>query len=372
VALFAYKDAVIYPRSKAGAMVKRLYILIILLLVGVMPLACTAKDTLPGPEVLTILTHDSFDIGANVIAEFEAEFNSSVSIVKGGDAGEVINKSILTKGNPIADLLYGIDNTFLTRALEENIFMPYRSPLLDNIPPDYHLDPDHHVMPVNIGFVAINYDSEWLSAAGLVTPKYLLDLTEPEWTGLLVVQNPATSSPGLAFLYSTISKFGETGSYTYLDYWQDLKENDVLVKNGWSDSYYGDFSLHGGNRPLIVSYSTSPAAEVFYSEGAHTTPPSGVITSAGSAFMQIEGIGILRGTSHEKLAKQFVDFAMDTTFQEDFPNRMWVFPVNKLAVTSGVFADFAENPAIPARLSSQSIALNRDRWIKEWTEIVIR
>ena len=352
-------------------MAKLFYIIIILLLAWVIPFACTTEDTPSSPKVLTILTHDSFDIGAEVVAKFEAESNSIVSIVKGGDAGEVLNKAILTKGNPIADLLYGIDNTFLTRALEENIFVAYRSPLLDNIPADYHLDPAHHVMPVDLGFVAINYDYAWLSAAGLTAPKNLLDLTEPKWKGLLVVQNPATSSPGLAFLFSTISQFGETGDYTYLDYWRDLKENDVLVKNGWSDSYYGDFSLHGGNRPLVVSYSTSPAAEVFYSEGMHTTPPSGVITSAGSAFMQIEGIGILRGTSHEKLAKKFVDFAMGTTFQEDFPTRMWVFPANKLAVTSGAFADFTEKPAAPARLSSDSIASNRDRWIKEWTEVVI-
>ncbi|MBG95027.1 MAG: thiamine ABC transporter substrate-binding protein [Chloroflexi bacterium] len=336
------------------------------------PISCTTQDTPSTPEPLTIITHDSFDIGTEIIAAFEAEHNAAVSIVKGGDAGEVINKAILTKGNPIGDVLYGIDNTFLTRALNENIFVKYRSPVLDNVDPIYHLDTEHRVMPVDVGFVAINYDDNWLSEAGLSPPNGLGDLTQPQWKGLLVVQNPATSSPGLAFLLSTIAKFGETGDYTYLDYWQELKENDVLVKNGWSDSYYSDFSLHGGERPLVVSYSTSPAAEVFYSEGAHTTPPSGVMTTDGSAFMQIEGIGILQGSNHETLAKKFVDFSMDTTFQEDFPTRMWVFPTNKLATTSGVFADFAEIPSISEQVSPESIDLNRERWIKEWTNVVIR
>lgn len=353
-------------------MIRFLGILITLTLAVLGPLACATEDTPSTPEVLTILTHDSFDIGTEVIAAFEAEFNATVSIVKGGDAGEVINKAILTKSNPIGDLLYGIDNTFLTRALNEDIFIKYKSPLLENVDPIYHLDSEHRVMPVDVGFVAINYDHTWLSDAGLTPPQRLLDLTTPAWKGLLVVQNPATSSPGLAFLLSTIAKFGETGRYTYLDYWQQLKDNDLLVKNGWSDSYYGDFSLHGGPRPLVVSYSTSPAAEVFYSEGAHTTPPSGVMTTDESSFMQIEGIGILRGTSHETLAKTFVDFAMGTSFQEDFPTRMWVFPANNLAHTSGAFADFAEKPSASAKISSESIDANRERWIREWTEIVIR
>jgi len=353
-------------------MIKLLCLFLAFLVTGIMPLACTAEETPSSPKELTILTHDSFDIGAAVIAEFEMEFNATISIMKGGDAGEVINKAILTKTNPIADIRYGIDNTFLSRALEENIFIAYRSPLLDNVPDSYHLDLGNRVMPVDVGFVTINYDHALLATKGLAEPETLLDLTDPSFKGTLVVQNPATSSPGLAFLLSTIAQFGETGSYTYLDYWRDLKDNDVLIKNGWSDSYYGDFSIHGGTRPLVVSYSTSPAAEIFYSEGKYTTPPSRIITSTDSAFMQIEGIGILQGTSHEILAKHFVDFAMDRTFQEDFPTRMWVFPVNKLAVTKGVFADFAEKPATSTRLNSDSIAKNRNRWIKEWTEVVIR
>ena len=353
-------------------MIRFLGTLVAITLAVLVPLACNVEDTPSIPEVLTLVTHDSFDIGTEIIAEFETEFNATISIVKGGDAGEVINKAILTKGNPIGDLLYGIDNTFLTRALNEDIFVKYKSPLLDDVDPIYHLDSEHRVMPVDIGFVAINYDQAWLSDAGLTPPQRLLDLTAPEWKGLLVVQNPATSSPGLAFLLSTVSRFGETGSYTYLDYWEQLKENDVLVKNGWSDSYYGDFSLHGGPRPLVVSYSTSPAAEVFYSEGAHTTPPSGVMATDESAFMQIEGIGILRGTSHETLARKFVDFAMGTSFQEDFPTRMWVFPANNHARTSGVFADFANKPSTSAEISPESIDANRERWIREWTEVVIR
>ena len=348
-----------------------------LFLTVVLILACTAcLNTSPEPdktpEELTILTHDSFDIGEDVIKEFEERFNATISIVKAGDAGEVLNKSILSKGNPLGDVLYGIDNTFLTRALDEEIFLPYQSPLLTNIPAQYHLDITNHVMPIDYGFVAINYDKKWLEDQNMMPPETLQELTSDKWTGKLVVQNPATSSPGLAFLLTTIAEFGENGTYTYLDYWRDLKNNQTLVTNGWTDAYYGDFTLNGGDRPLVVSYTTSPAAEVFYSEGAFSTPPTGNVLSPGTAFLQIEGAGILAGTSHIELGQHFIDFAMGTTFQEDFPTRMWVFPVNPQATTHETFAAFAEIPSSPATISPHVISENRAKWIDEWAKIMLR
>ena len=323
------------------------------------------------PKELILMTHDSFDIGEEVIAAFEAENHATVSVLRGGDAGEMLTKAILTKNSPTADVMYGIDNTFLGRALDQEIFVQYRSPNLDLVPDEYRLDATNHVMPVNFGFVNINYDILWLEDKGIQPPTGLEALTTEVWRGKLVVETPATSSPGLAFLLTTIERFGESGAYTWQDYWTDLRANDVLVTGGWEDAYYTAFTLYGGDRPLVVSYTTSPAAEVFYSEGAHTTPPTGNVTSETSAFLQVEGIGILRGSSNEALAQKFVDFVMTRAFQEDFPTRMWVFPVNSDAVLPEVF-DFVPAPGDPAVLDPATIAANREAWIDEWTQIVLR
>jgi thiamine transport system substrate-binding protein len=317
------------------------------------------------------MTHDSFAIGAEVITAFEEANNVTVTILKSGDAGEALTKAILTKDAPIADLLYGVDNTFLGRALAEEIFIPYRSPLLDSVPAQFQFDPTDHLMPVDYGYVALNYDEAWLAEHDLRPPTDLADLTKPEWRSRLVVENPATSSPGLAFLLTTIDRFSETDEYTWMDFWADLRANDVLVTDGWSDAYYVSFTLAGGDRPLVVSYTTSPAAEVFYSEGAYEEPPTGSMGLQKTAFLQIEGIGILRGTEQEELARRFIDFVMGRRFQEDFPTRMWVYPVNGDATLPDV-CTFASAPIEPVSLDPARIAENREVWIDEWTRIVLR
>ena len=335
------------------------------------PAPPAATPTPAAPRELKVLTHDSFDIGDEVVKEFEAANNAKVVIFKAGDAGEMLNRAILEKGNPSADVLYGIDNTYLTRALREGIFVAYESPLLAKVPKHLVLDDTFHVSPVDYGYVNINYDKEYLASNGLTPPTTLEELTGPKWKGKLVVENPPTSSPGLAFLIATISYFGEDDDYDYLDFWADLRANDVLVKDGWSDAYYTDFTKYGGDRPLVVSYATSPAAEVFFSEGAYTEPPTGNVLVDRATFLQIEGVGILRGTGVMDLAQRFIDYALDTRFQEDIPSRMFVYPVNGEAQTPDFFR-FAQVPTLPADVAPATIDEKRDEWIGAWTRVVLR
>lgn len=345
-------------------------LVIVLMTLGV---ACdnvsVSINTQDPPRDLIIMSHDSFNISEDVIAEFEDEYDATVTILKSGDAGEALTKAILAKDAPTADLLYGIDNTFLGRALDEEIFIEYESPMLDKVPSEYQLDSSNHVMPVDFGFVALNYQIAWFEENGVAPPTNLESLADPQYRGLTVVQNPATSSPGLSFLLATVSAFGEDGDYTWQDYWADLRENEVLVTDGWTEAYYTAFSLNEGDRPIVVSYTTSPAAEVFFSEGALTEPPTANVLGDDSAFLQIEGIGILDGVRNEQLAQQFVDFAMDRRFQEDFPTLMWVYPANEDAKLPDIF-EFAPIPNVPAKLSPRLVAENRERWIDEWTTLM--
>jgi thiamine transport system substrate-binding protein len=320
---------------------------------------------------LVIMTHDSFAISEDLIAEFEAEHGATVVLQPAGDAGEALVRAILEKGNPSADLLYGIDNTYLSRALDEEIFEPYRPALMDAVPAKLVLDETDHVTSIDYGYVNLNYDIAYLADHGLTPPTTLEELTGPDWKGRLVVQNAASSSPGLAFLISTVAYFGEDDDYDYLDFWRDLRANDVLVKDGWTAAYYTDFSLYGGDRPLVVSYATSPAAEYLFSAEPVESPPTGNILIDNASFLQIEGIGILKGTDSKELAMEFIDFALGTSFQEDFPERMFVYPVNRHAATPDSFR-FAEIPARPANIGALEIGEKREQWIQDWTEVVLR
>jgi thiamine transport system substrate-binding protein len=348
-------------------MIKLTGIVVFVALLTLLVAACGSDE----PGSLIVLTNDSFDIGEEVIAQFEEKYNATVTIQKSGDSGEVLNRAILEKGNPSGDLLYGVDNTFLSKALREDIFIKYKSSRIEDVPSKFVLDDTFHVSPVDYGYVNINYDIAYLEEHGLTPPETLEELTGEDWKGRLVVQNPATSSPGLAFLIATVAYFGEDDDYDYLDFWADLKENELAVKDGWSEAYYTDFSQYGGNQPLVLSYATSPAAELYFSEGAYTTPPTGNMLVDKATFLQIEGIGILKGTQNEKLAQKFIDFVLDIPFQEDIPARMFVYPVNSKAVAPDFFK-YAEVPTLPADIDADTIDANRDEWIDSWTKVVLR
>jgi thiamine transport system substrate-binding protein len=328
--------------------------------------ACRGPDQ---PTELVIMTHSSFDIGQEVIDAFEEQHKVKLTFLDSGDAGEALNKAILSKNNPLADVFYGADNTFLSRALKEDIFEPYESPALSDIALELMLDESHRLLPVDWGDVCLNYDKAWFEEKELPPPDSLEALIDPAYAGLTVVQNPATSSPGLAFLLATVDHFGADG---WQAYWRALRENGVWVENGWTEAYYGQFSAASdGDRPIVVSYATSPAAEVYYSEGKYTTPPTGAVTTPGTCFRQVEFVGILKGTKRLKLAQAFVDWMLGQAFQEDIPLHMWVFPANQEAGLPQLFADFAQQAQDPASTGYEEIAEHRDEWIATWTEIVL-
>jgi len=330
--------------------------------------ACAPQPT--EPQTITIMTHDSFAVGEEVVKSFEAANNAKVVFLQSGDAGAVLNKAILTKDAPLADLLFGVDNTFLSRALEADIFEPYDSLALNEIPADFKLDDSKRLLPVDYGDVCINYDKAYFADNNLPVPQSLEDLTQPEYAGLLVVENPATSSTGLAFLTATVAHFGDA----YTDYWQSLKDNGLVVVDGWETAYYTNFSGSSGRgpQPMVVSYGTSPAAEVIFAEKALEDAPTASILGPDTCFRQIEFVGILKGTQHRDLAEKFVDFMLGKQFQEDMPLQMFVYPVNPNAALPEAFVKYAQAPELTAMLSPDVIAENRDAWIQAWTDVVLK
>jgi thiamine transport system substrate-binding protein len=320
------------------------------------------------------MTHDSFNYSESVMAEFEAETGITVEVLRSGDAGAMVNQAVLSRENPLADVMFGIDNTFLSRGLNNDLFVTYESPGLANVAAEFVLDEENRVTPIDYGDVCLNYDIGYFEQQNLAAPQSLQALTEPEYRGLLVVENPATSSPGLAFLLATIAQFGTEGDYTYLDFWRDLVANNVLVVDDWETAYYGFFSLYAEQeaRPLVVSYASSPPAEVYFAEPPVENAPSAAIVADGMCFRQIEFAGILQGTDNLPGAQRFIDFLLSTTFQEDMPLNMFVYPVNANAVLPDVFVQFSAVAQNPLAVSSADIDANREAWIQAWTEVVLR
>ena len=319
---------------------------------------------------ITVMTHDSFSVSKDVVALFESRHNCKIRFLKAGDAGAALNQAILSKNNPLADLFFGVDNTFMSRALKADIFEPYASPLLSQIRDDLKLDPENRLLPVNFGDVCLNYDKKWFAEKKLRPPASLEDLVRPDCRSLTVVENPATSSPGLAFLLATVGHFGENG---YLDFWKKMRANDVLVTNGWKEAYWGSFSAASkGRRPIVVSYASSPPAEVYYAKTPPDQAPTAAVTSDQTCFRQIEFVGIFRGTKKQALARKLVDFMLDRRFQEDIPLQMFVFPANRDAQLPEVFIRHAKIAADPVMIPYDEIAANREKWIEAWTEIVLR
>ncbi|MDD9988040.1 MAG: thiamine ABC transporter substrate-binding protein [Spirochaetaceae bacterium] len=340
----------------------------------VAPLAAFAgpdAETSEWRRTVTVMTHDSFAASEEVLAAFESRHGVRVRILEAGDTGTALNKAILARGKPLADVIYGIDNTFLSRALDEDILEPYRSRMLASVPEEFQIDASHRALPVDYGDVCLNYHVASFGEDGPPPPKDLDDLIDPAYRGLTVVQNPATSSPGLSFLMATVARYGDPG---YLDYWRSLVANDVLVVNDWETAYFTEFtgSAGQGPRPIVVSYGSSPPFEVLYAESPMDEPPTAAVTGPLSCFRQIEFVGILAGAENRDLAELWVDFMLSRTFQEDLPLNMFVFPVNRDAVLQKEFVDYLAVPDEPALLDPAQIAEHRERWIREWTEAVLR
>jgi thiamine transport system substrate-binding protein len=338
------------------------------------PTPAAATPT-PEPIELTLMTHDSFAISDEVLAALEAEHGIRLRVLRAGDAGVMVNQAILARDAPLADILFGVDNTFLSRALEADIFVPYHSPLLDHVPAELQLDPEGRATPIDYGDVCLNYDRAAFDDE-LPPPASLEDLTDPRYRGMTVVMNPATSSPGLAFLLATASHFGEGDGeagapYGWQAFWRDLRANDVLVTAGWSDAYFGHFSgASDGDRPIVVSYATSPVAEVVFAEPQPDEPPTGVVTAG--CFRQVEFAAVLAGTPHEERARQVIDFMLSPTFQEDVPLNMFVFPASAQAQVPEVFEAHAARVDEPLTMDPLDIDTQRERLIEEWTNVVLR
>jgi len=344
-------------------MVKREWISVII--IGGFLLASLGLSAMPQAEDgekpdLVIYAYDSFvsewGPAGRVIPKFEEQQGVKVAVISVGDAGQVLSRAILEKENPRADIIVGVDNNLLSRALEEDILEVYKSKNVGLIPEELLFDPSFHVTPFDYGYFAFVYDSQVLKRI----PERLEDLTAVEYRNKIIVEDPRTSSPGLGFLLWTVAVFGDD----YLNYWQQLKPNLLTITDGW-DSAYGMFT--SGEAPIVLSYTTSPAYHVEYEDSRRYRA---IIFKRGN-YLQIEGMAILKGASKRKTAREFIDFILTEEFQKEIPLTNWMYPVNPRVKLPESFK-FAPRPGTSLSLSAEEIDKNRDLWLKDWARLMSR
>jgi thiamine transport system substrate-binding protein len=357
--------AVMKRRSLAGLALAAL---------AALPVTVMAADA---PTPLRVITHSSFDMPKELLAKFEADAGVKLTLIKGGDAGEMLNKLILSKEAPIADVVFGIDNAMLPRARKAGVLAPLPASLLA-LPLSAQVkavDPQATAatdwLPIDYGFVTLNIDKAWFAANKVALPTQLSQLAEPTYAKLLVVQNPATSSPGLAFLSATVQSQG-AGVWAW---WKALRANGVKVSSSWSDAYYKDFTRNGGTRPMVVSYLTSPAAEVFYSDKPLTESPTANLNLNGGVYAQVEGIALVEGgpanTATTQAAVAFMRFMRSAEAQTALQTTMWMWPVSNATPLAAVMTHAGTAPTVKA-VDADVLARDSREWIRQFNQIVVR
>ncbi|GLW48461.1 thiamine ABC transporter substrate-binding protein [Streptomyces sp. NBRC 14336] len=339
--------------------------------------ACGSEDGGSGggtSKNVTLVSHGSWAASKDVIAAFEKQSGYKVKVLEDGDAGQAVNKAILTKDNPQGDVFFGVDNTLLSRALDNGLFQPYEVKGAERILPQYRVDGGkHRVTPIDTGDICVNYDKKYFADHKLTPPSSFDDLIKPEYKNLLVTENASTSSPGLGFLLGTAAQYGDDG---WQDYWEKLKANGVKVVDGWDQAYNEEFSGSAGgkaakaDRPLVVSYASSPPAEVIFGDPKPKTAPTGV--AEGTCFRQIEYAGLLSNAKNPEGGKALLDFLVGKTFQEDMPLNMFVYPVTEGAEVPEEFVKYGPQAKDPRTMAPEKIADNRDDWVKSWTSLVLK
>ncbi|NWF46572.1 thiamine ABC transporter substrate-binding protein [Hydrogenophaga sp. D2P1] len=326
---------------------------------------------------LRVLTHGSFDLPKELLAQFEKDAGVKLQIVKAGDAGEMVNKLILTKAKPIADVVYGIDNTLLPRALAAGVIDPYTGPAAQRASAAAMAEGADKtgvvsgVVPVDYGFVNLNVDKAWFSSKGLALPTSLEDLAKPAYAKLLVVQNPATSSPGQAFVFATIAGLGEEAAFQW---WGQMRGNGVKVVKGWTEAYYTEFTRNGGTRPIVVSYASSPAAEVFYAKEKLSVSPTANLFLKGGVFRQVEGVALVKGgnPAARDAAAKFIEFLRSAPAQQALQTTMWMFPAEAGSARVDVMKAHASEPASFDNPSATDMSSKAKTWLQRWTKVVLK
>lgn len=328
-------------------------------------------------ESITILDHGAFDYAFGAAKPlFEQLTGATVTNHAADDAGTALQLAAqdIAAGGGTFDILYGVDNVLMGQAIKEGVFAPYTPLQAQRVQQEYRfvptIDGAWAATPVDTGFIAINVDPR----SG-ITVDSMDDLVTH--ADEFVTQDPRFSSPGLGFLISTVATYGEGG---YLDYWADLLDGGVTITSGWTEAYENRFSggyLAGetgttSDKPIVTSYTTSPAYEIFNDPEKQEND---VLTAPESTFRQIQTMGILAGSDNRAAAEAWIEFTLTPDFQKLAAEYNAIYPVVAgdaiQASVDDVFAgnDPAPGSFTPADFTTKELGDNAEGWVEAWTDL---
>jgi len=331
--------------------------LILILLLLFLFFGCVQQET--GKKELVVYTYDSmvseYGLGPKIIPKFEEQCNCKIKMVSKGDAGQVLTTLVLEKENPKADVVIGLDNSLIQKAIEKKVLEEFTPKNIGIVPKDIGFYKKGFLTPFDYGFIAFVFDSKKIEAELNEFDSLLDSRLEKK----IVIQNPRTSSPGLALLFWSIEVYGDPG---YKEFWKEFKPNILVVTDGWDESA-GLF--RAGEAPMYLSYATSPA---YYAEFEDINHFLAAEFEEGH-YIQVEGIGIVKGTKNRKLAEQFIEFMLTEEAQKEIPFTQFMFPVNKNIELPKAF-EYAVMPDKKLELDPELIEEKQEEWISEWEKII--
>lgn len=343
---------------------RKLKIMACVLAAGLALTGCsTSANQAEESKELKVLAYDSFSLDEKLLKKFEKDSGLKVKIISTDGGGELVNKLILTKDTPVADVVVGLDNSFAGRAIKEGVLESGDVKLPDGA--EKFTAENKELVPVDYGEVCVNADKQWFEEHNLALPSTFEDLIKPEYKDLFAGINPNTSSAGLAFFLSSVAKFGETG---WQDYWKSLKENGIKISKDWSGAYNVDFSAgeEKGNKPIVVSYATSPLESLDEATGQTRT-----VSLEATCYDQIEYASVVKGTKNAKGAKEFIEFLLSKDVQDTLLDTMYVFPVSSEAKIDEKVLKYTPPSKSALTISPDVLEENRDKWLKQWNTIVV-
>ncbi len=324
----------------------RLFTSLPLLALGSLPLAAQAKT-------LTVYTYESFTAewgpGPQVEKSFEAECGCDLKFVSVADGVALLSRLKLEGSTTKADIVLGLDTNLTAEAKATGLFAPSGvEATAITVPGGWS---DDTFVPFDYGYFAVIYDSEKLA----IPPKSLKELVNGDPSQKIVIEDPRTSTPGLGLLLWVRSVYGDQAS----EAWARLKKRVLTVTPGWSEAY-GLFTK--GEAPMVLSYTTSPAYHII-AEGIEKYKAAAF---SDGHYLQVEVAGMTTLGAANPLAKQFLTFMTEPSFQDVIPETNWMFPAARTKKPlNPAFATLVK-PEKTLIFSPGEVEKNRKAWVDEW------
>ncbi|MFW9888661.1 MAG: thiamine ABC transporter substrate-binding protein [Candidatus Thorarchaeota archaeon] len=332
---------------------------------------------------LLVYTYDSFmkwgddpdTIIERAFGAFEDRYDCNVTIERlQTDANGIISRLGTEKSNPVADVVIGIDNILILQSGVTDLLTPYEPSNLDVVNSTFidALDPDHYVVPFDFGLVTLIYKNSSYDLFPELNNLTFADLASPAMASGFVTEDPKFSSPGLAFLLTEITVHEKLLHVNWTDWWTDVNEY-IDVQPGWTEAWsvwYDSPSKH-----IMNSYGTDGAYSVYFYGGEPETGIAPIYHDGDHyAWMQVEGMGLVKNGPNPELAKLFIDYCLNETVQSLIATNQWMFPV-RTGVTLDPAFEYALHPSDVSLLNEllprTEIAANLATWLDTFDEIRI-